>query len=51
MPRHRSRDTLEERLIKAGETASAARDGKMGRPGALLDRQPVGEGGFVDPLV
>ncbi len=42
---------FEERLHQCRRNSSAARDGKMGCPGPLLDRQIAGERGLIDPLV
>ena len=42
---------FEERLHQCRRDSSAARDGKMGRPGPLLDRQFAAERSLIDALV
>ena len=42
---------FEERLHQCRRDSSAARDGKMGRPGPLLDRQIAGQRSLIDALV
>ena len=42
---------FEERLHQCRRDSSAARDGKMGCPGPLLDRQIAGQRSLIDALV
>ena len=42
---------FEERLHQSRRDSSAARNGKMGRPGPLLDRQIAGKRSLIDALV
>ena len=42
---------FEERLHQCRRDSSAARDGKMRRPGPLLDRQIAGQSGLIHALV